>query len=66
MQGKETKANLIGHSFADEYPGEGGAEKGALVWNRLKTGEQVTDFAMLGNTPLRFEFIPILDKNKEL
>ena len=64
MQGGKPKEAVLGSSFDEAYSGEGGAEKGALIWKKLKNGEQVTDFVRLGDTSLRLEFVPILDKTK--
>ncbi len=62
--GNASESDFVGHSFVETYPD--GETKGTQVWGKLLSGEQVTTYTDLDQTPVKLEYLPIFNKENVL
>ncbi len=62
--GDVTESDFVGRTFVETYPG--GQQEGTAIWQKLNNGEQVSSIAEVNLAKIKFEYIPVFDRNKNL
>ncbi len=60
----QTEHDWVGRTFVEVYSGS--EDEGKEVWEKLAKGEKATAYSKLGDTPVVFEYLSVLDKRGQL
>ena len=58
------ESHFVGQTYIQIYPG--GEEEGRATWEKVKSGERIISYVILGKRPVRFISVPVIDKQKQL